>query len=523
MPRRLARNASGCLLVIALALPGTRSALAAVQLAPNFANEVLLSGLNMPTSLAFLPDGRVLLTEQKSSKVRLFVNGHLAVTDPVLVPPNVRADAYERGLLGIAVDPAWPARPFIYVYYSRMGGFCRLIRFKGIGDLADPLGENLIFSNSLTLIDNIPDLTEYHQAGCLRFGPDSMLYVSSGEDDRECPAADSTTLLGAILRLDVSRLPDAGGSSVPRALITPPDNPFAGADSNAALVWAYGLRNPWRFQIDPATGLIYSADVGEDVVEEVNEIARGDYLGWPWREGNVVIQRAACPEPGGVGSIAYKHPIVAMYRGQTLAAIISAGRYRPVPGAPANWPPEYWGHELYGEYYSGFLRRIQNVDGTWQPAVAIAGQPDTTNWATGLLSCVDFLTGPDGSLWWLRQYNDSQSGVTGSLQRIRWLGPTVGVEQGPRPATSLAVRPNPSASSSELSFLLPAQAYVRLELFDASGRLTRRLVDATLTAGLHRFQWDGRDTNGRSVAPGVYLARLERPGARELTRVLRLR
>src|SRR5205085_10126804 len=98
-------------------------------------------------------------------KVRMFVNGHLASTDPVFTAPMVNTTGYERGLEGIAVDPAWPQRPFIYLYYPRIGGFCRVIRFKGSGAISNPTGESLTFSQGLALIDNIPDLTENHQAG----------------------------------------------------------------------------------------------------------------------------------------------------------------------------------------------------------------------------------------------------------------------------------------------------------------------------------------------------------------------
>ena len=510
-------------LVPLLVLLAAGPAGAAVQLPANFVNEVLVTGLDQPTSMAFIPDGRLLFTEQHTGKIRLVVNGHLAATDQVFVVPDLNGDGYERGLEGIAVDPAWPSRPFVYLHYSRLGGFCRIVRYTATGDLANPLGENLSLTDPLLLIDDISDLTPDHQSGCVRFGPDGNLYVSLGEDEYYCLAADSTTLHGEIIRLKVNGLAPGPGPQVPRALITPADNPLSTPDSNARLVWAYGLRNPWRFQPDPESRLIYASDPGESSVEEINEIAAGDFLGWPWREGNLIMPRTDCPEPGGQGSIAYKHPIVAMSRGSVLTAIVSAGIHRRAPGGAFNWPATYNGDVFYGEYYSGFLWRIRKFGGTWAPAPPDSGQPDDTVWGTGLITAVDFLIGPDGSLWWLRQFDDTMSGVTGSLQRIRYTGALGDAEQSPATGVALAVRPNPSADRTELSFRLAAPAHVRLDVYDLAGRRVRRLVDGALGVGAQRFEWNGDGAGGRKTAPGVYLARLEHGGHVETARVLRVR
>jgi glucose/arabinose dehydrogenase len=520
--RRLGRRGVLLASLVALGL-AARAATADVQLPNDFVNEVIASSLDSPTSMAFLPDGRVLFIEQKTAKVRMVVNGLMASTDPEFVVPNVNTDGYERGLEGIAVDPGWPTRPYVYFHFTRLGGYIRIVRYTVTGDVANPQGQTLSFGNPLLLIDDITDLNPNHQAGCLRFGPEGDLYASLGEDENWCAAADSTSLKGALIRMDVSRLPASGGPQVPRALLIPPDNPLSTPDSDAMLVWAYGLRNPWRYQIDPITGLIYLADVGEDKVEEINEVAPGDYLGWPWREGNVIVTRSNCPEPGGVGSIAYKPPIVAMSRGTNLTAIVSAGMYRPVAGAPANWPSSYNGDVFYGEYYSGVLHRLKYIGGSWQAPAPDPGQPDPNTWATGMASECDFQVGPDGSLWWLRQYDDATDPVTGSLQRIRYVGQTVDVVPAAQLDPQFSIGPNPSSGPATMSFRMPVAGYVRLEVFDLAGRLTRRLVDGTLLAGPRQIVWDGRDGAGRAVPPGVYMARLERPSGVEAVHLLRLK
>lgn len=501
---------------------------AAVLVPGGFVNDTLLTGLVEPNSMAFLPDGRLLITEQRTGHVRLFVNGHIAASDPVLVIPDVNANEYERGLQGVAVDPGWPLRPYVYLYYTRLGGFCRLVRYMASGDLADPAGESLSLGDSLLLLDDIPDSDGLHNAGCLRFGPGDHLFVSLGDDAFECGASDSTSLRGELLRLDVSRLPEGPGGPVARALLRPATNPLTAADSNARLVWAYGMRNPWRFGIDQVTGAIYAADVGLDSFEELNEVLPGDFLGWPYREGPLVRSPSACLERGGSGANAFKGPLVAVAHDSLPKAIISAGMYRPVPGASDNWPQNYhgfYGDVFYGEYFTGYLRRLKRLSGVWSTPPTVYLQPNAQDWATGLVASVDFLVGPDGSLWWLSQFDATWGGATGSLQRIRWVGLTVDVGgEAPPPGGVLGSAPNPFRGATRLALSLPAHEAVTLALYDVSGRRVRRLFEGEAPGGETEIEWDGRDDLGIPAAPGLYFARLER--AREgphVVRLLRLR
>ena len=518
--------------VVAGLLLGFTPAYGAVLVPGGFVNDTLVTGLDSPTSMAFLPDGRLLVTEQRTGHVRLIVNGHIAATDPVLAIPDVNATGYERGLQGVAVDPGWPARPYVYFSYTRDGGTCRIVRYRASGDLADSTGESLALGDSLVLIDDIPDQATVHNVGCLRFGPGDHLFVGTGDDFDPCMSADSTSLLGAILRLDVSRLPEGPGGQVPRGLIMPAQNPLSTADSNARLVWAYGFRNPWRFGIDAATGAIYAADVGNDAYEELNEVLPGDFLGWPFREGPLVVQPGGCFERGGPGANVYKDPMVSYAHVAKLTAMSSAGMYRPVPGASSNWPPSYYGFTygdvFYGEYFSGFLRRRKKVSGVWITPPAVFGQPNSEDWATGLISGVEFLVGPDGSLWWLAQFDSTLGGVTGSLQRIRYVGLAVGVEDSGREGRAdgaLVAAPNPFRSATRVSFRLPARERVTLAVLDLAGRRVRRLLEGEAPAGESTIEWDGRDDRGARAAPGLYVVHLRRAreGTTHAGRVLRLR
>lgn len=509
----------------ALALPTHATpAPAAVSLPTNFVDDTLVTGINLPTSMAFLPDGRLLFTEQYTGNVRMVVNGHIASTDPVYIVPSMNVGGYERGLEGIAVDPAWPTRPYVYLCYTRQGGTIRIERYTATGDLANASGENLVLGSPLTLIGDIPDQNPTHQAGCLRFAPDGMLMVSLGDDDLQCPAQDSTSLRGCILRLKVNTLPAGGGPQVLRSAITPSNNPLSTSDSNAKLVFAYGFRNPWRMQIDRGTSRLFVADPGEDIAEELDQVPAGANAGWPYREGTHV-RTPSCPEPGGVGANTYLAPIVNLDRGPVNTVIQVAGVYRPAAGGTANWPSSYTGDLFYGEFYSGFLRRLRLSGGTWVPGPSAPGQPDATNWATGLQSMSDFQIGPDGSLWWLEQ-SPTFTPLDGSLHRIRWTGAPPPPPPPPPAAGALRLTPMPFALTTEITFTLTTPVPVFLTIHDLSGRTVRRLLWSVVptldTDGTARVSWDGTNGDGHHLPAGMYFARLEAGGAIQTARLVRI-
>lgn len=522
MSRHWPAAAFAAVFVLAVAC-GARAAVVPTD----FADQVVLGGLDEPRSLAFLPDGRILFVEQRNARVRMVVNGHLAAQNPLLTVPGVSFVGYERGLQSVAVDPQWPTRPYLYFFHNATDGKNKLIRYTASGALTDPNAETMTLGNRVVLIGDVRDNDPNHNSGGLRFGPDGMLYLSLGEDEVWCDAQDSTSLRGCILRLDVNGVAESPGT-VTRALLTPPGNPLSTPDSNAKLVWAYGMRNPWAFAVDGVTGTIYAADVGEANFEEVNEVLPGGNYGWPYREGPLTLVRANCPEPGGASNPAngYRAPMAYFGRDAALHSAITAGAYRPRVGAAFNWPSAYNGHVFWGDYYDGWLQRLEkNAQGQWVVAAPVAGQPSPAAWGTGFFTMVDFALGPDGDLWWLSQFSDTEfNALTGQLHRVRYTGPPVGAPAAPARALTLAARPNPFRDQSRLAFTLPAPASAKLVVHDLSGRVVRTLLDGDVPAGETQAAWDGRDASGRDVAPGVYLARLELGGAPAGTaRLMRLR
>jgi hypothetical protein len=509
------------LLALAVTLWSSSAAVAAPVLPTNFVDETLLTSLAEPISMSFLPDGRLVFTERATAKVRMMVNGHVALADPVLVVSGVRSAEIEDGLQGIAVDPRWPQAPYIYVCYTGTDATISLVRYTGSGDLTNPAGENLTFGSPYKLI-SVPDLNSFHNGLGLRFGADGHLLMTVGEDGFPCAAQDSTTWLGKLLRLDVTRLPAGSGGPPPKALLIPPNNPFTGPDSISRLVYAYGLRNPWRFHIDPSTGAILVADVGWNTYEELDEVFPGDNFGWPFREGLLVHPSPGCLEPGGPGTGLYEAPILALDRATDFTCITTAGVYRPVTGAPANWPSVYWGNLFYGDFYTSRLRRLVRSGASWVAPTPVPGQPSSTDWALNIDYSTDWLVGPDGSLYWLKMWENPFGPSNGMLRRIRYVGPPVFVDPMPALGRRFFAAPNPFQENAVLSWRLAAPGVARIEIFDLSGRRVRRLEEQT--AGVEgRTTWDGRDDLGRPVPAAVYVARLTSESETKTVHLLRLK
>jgi glucose/arabinose dehydrogenase len=490
----------------ALFAPARASTPAAVP--EHFVDDVLIPGLDRPIDFAFLPDGRVLIAEQRSGKVRI----HPDVAPPAVIHTvtdlNLAGD--ERGLLALAVDPEWPQRPYVYLLYTQAAQHLRVVRMRGDGDLTQSSSARLTLGDPYIVLDAASDQAPNHNGGALHFGRDSCLYVSIGDDDIPCSAQDSTSLRGAILRLWVRDLPAGAGGPPSFDALARADHPLVTPNRTAQLVYAYGLRNPFRFHIDPQTGALYVADVGDQTWEEFDEVLPGANLGWPLREGYAVNNLGSyCPEPGGTGTGAYDPPIAVL--GNSGSAIMSAGIYRPVPGGTANWPVEYHGSAFYSEYYSGILRRLVRQGGSWSPAPFALGQPDPLDWGLGFDTAVQFRVGADGSMYWLQQFDATYLAFSGAFHRISYRGPATAVADlagGPR---ALIAAPNPFRGRVELSFRCASAERVRLSIHDLAGREVRVLMQGEVS-GTTRAGWDGRDVAGRNLAPGLYVARLERSG-----------
>jgi len=270
---------------------------ATVPLAPaNFTFETFVAGLTQPVLATHAGDGsgRVFVVEQPG-RVRVVKNEALLGTPFLDIQADVRTGG-ERGLLALAFHPSYETNGFFYVMYTAPrlndanGSVLTLKRFtvSGNPDVANA-GSGLV----LLTVDH-PSQSN-HNGGTLAFGPDGYLYWSTGDGggggDPFENGQDLTKLLGKVLRLDVD-------SATPYAI--PPSNPFyVNGTTQPELIWAYGLRNPWRMSFDRLTGDLYIGDVGQGLWEEIDfqpaSSAGGENYGWDQYEGNAVYEGPANP------------------------------------------------------------------------------------------------------------------------------------------------------------------------------------------------------------------------------------
>jgi len=510
-------SALGLLLCIA---GFTAPARGGARVPAGFVDELLAAHLDYPVAMAFLPDGRLLVTEKNSARIRLLVNTQLSAL-PVATMDSVRSmcglsPCIESGFLGIAVDPGWPARPYLYVMYDWTGGpYLRLARLTAAGDL-DHTGDGSLTADpesEYVILGELRDLNPEHNGGTLRFAPDGMLVLGVGDDDERCLAQILSVPAGKLLRLDVGSLPPGPGVLADYSLITPPDNPFvANPDSLARLVWASGLRNPWNFHIDPPTGRLFVPDVGEILNEEVSLAdAPGLQFGWPWYEGYTRTTTTCLDDSTGSRAPIYMYDRSAF---GSFAAIMGAGVYRrPTPTAPHAFPAEYEGDYFFSDLGAGFMRRLKETDGVWSIAPPVPGQPNATDWANRLETVTDYRVGPDGALWYVK---NSVAGAPGTGEVHRIHGPPIGGVSVP-PAVPAPFRldrpyPSPSRGSVTIGFTLARPAIVRLSIHDLSGRAVRTLASGErLPGGALARVWDGCDSEGRPVPAGLYVVTLATP------------
>ncbi|MXZ18779.1 MAG: T9SS type A sorting domain-containing protein [Rhodothermaceae bacterium] len=191
------------------------------------------------------------------------------------IQSRVSTAGNEEGLLGLAFHPDFETNGYFFVYYSasspRRSIVSRFNTLAGNPRRGDPDSEVIILEARQPASN--------HNGGQLAFGPDGYLYIALGDgggaNDQYGHGQNTRSLLGTISRIDVSTIPYS----------IPSDNPFAGSTTDRPEIFAWGLRNPWRFSFDPDTGVIYAADVGQNTIEEVNIIENGGNYGWPIMEG----------------------------------------------------------------------------------------------------------------------------------------------------------------------------------------------------------------------------------------------
>ncbi len=437
------------------------SAGSASTLAGGFGQQVIASGFNSPTAFAFLPDGRILVAE-KHGVIKVVKSGAVLSTPLIDLSSEVN-DYWDHGLIGLAVDPTFAANGYIYLSYvfennpSDYSGpkTSRVSRLTVNGDTAALSSELVILgtaggSSCLAGTDCIPADNPSHTMGQIRFDSGGNLFITTGDgasfnivDPLSLRAQDLTSLAGKVLR--VTRL--GGGLS---------SNPFwtGNASANQSKVWAYGVRNSFRFNLR-AGSYPYAGDVGWDAWEEINAATKGANLGWPCYEGpsqqSGHASDASCQTLYSKGTAAVKFGVLSyghVYAGQRTSTAAVGGTFYTATAYPA----KYQGAYFYGDYGQSSLRYF-SVDANDQ---LVAGPSDFLFGGNGPTQIEQ---GDDGNLYYL-------SIVAGEIRKITYNGPDT------TSPLIVAMNPAPKTTTVALSAVVIATASELLDPNTVSNNFT---------------------------------------------------
>lgn len=324
--------------------------LASAAMPNNFVKTTVASNLMEPTDFAIAPDGRIFVSETGGA-VRIIKDGQLLTQNFVTLPVLFTGD---RGLLGITLDPLFSTNHFVYLFYTNSNPQeIRVSRFTESNDKAVLGSEKILLKSSQTL-------GTIHMGGGLQFGPDGKLWITIGDNSISTNAQDLSNIHGKLLRIN------RDGS-------IPTDNPFFGQSGKESAIWAYGLRNPFRFSFLP-DGRPIIADVGGSMFEEINFGSKGGNYGWPNAEGVCTN----CP---------YINPIYT-YSNPPGAAVIGGFIY-----TGNTFPGEYRNSFIFGDYVRGFIKRL-----TFDSNMQVTGDPVFDDLAGTTIS---FKPGADGSIYYM--------------------------------------------------------------------------------------------------------------------------
>ncbi|MEZ4796434.1 MAG: PQQ-dependent sugar dehydrogenase [Flavobacteriaceae bacterium] len=263
-----------------------------IQAQLDIAIESFGTGFSKPVSIKNAGDNRLFIVEQ-SGYIQILNEDGTKNMAPFLDIDNLVVDISagdERGLLGLAFHPNYSSNGYFYVNYINNSGNTVVSRFtvSANPDIANPSSELIL----LTISQPFPN----HNGGDLAFGSDGYLYISSGDGGSGGDPLDNSqnlsNLLGKLLRIDVDN--NSGGNNY----AIPADNPFVSDGTAAHEIWAYGLRNPWKFSFDQLNGNLWIGDVGQAIIEEINMISStnsGVNFGWRCYEGSASFDLTDCP------------------------------------------------------------------------------------------------------------------------------------------------------------------------------------------------------------------------------------
>ena len=277
---------------------------------------------------------RIFVAEQ-GGKIKVFQNDEATENSTVFLDiENSIVSSSELGLLGFAFHPNYRSNGFFYIAYTPTSDVALVSRFK----VSDTSGDTADLSSEIILL-RIPQPDTNHNGGQLAFGSDGYLYIASGDGggggDPQGNAQNLGNLLGKILRIDIDGTDGGINYSIP------PDNPFVNTENARGEIYAYGLRNPWRFSFDNQTNKIWAGDVGQGELEEIDIIEKGGNYGWNILEGSSCFNAENCDSSNTI------EPVFEYNHDANDKSITGGYVYRGTEVVSMN------GYYIYGDFISG--------------------------------------------------------------------------------------------------------------------------------------------------------------------------
>ena len=358
--------------------PIPETAVTHISLAP------IAGGFVKPVYLTHAGDERLFVVEQDGT-IRIIQDGAVLPQPFLDIDSPVGSQSSEQGLLSMAFHPNYGGNGRFFVYYTDNNGDTVIARYQVSAN--DP---NQADPDSALALFTLPQPFANHNGGQLAFGPDGYLYAGLGDggnqNDPQGNGQNLSTLLGAILRLDID-FDDAGYA-------IPADNPFVNDNDKRNEIWAYGLRNPWRFSFDRLTNDLYIADVGQNLWEEIDWLPAGApggaNFGWNVVEGTHCLDSETCPPTGlppiheyphGGGSCSVTGGYV--YRGQQFLAL--------------------YGNYFFADYCSGiFWSLFPEADGSWTATQLLDSPHFVSSFGEDVDGELYFLSYGEGTVYQIR-------------------------------------------------------------------------------------------------------------------------
>ena len=490
-------------------------ALAPAETRGQATTERIATGFISPVYITSPPgDSTRLFVVEQRGVIKIIKNGVTLGTPFLDIQDLVEDGGNEQGLLGLCFDPDFFDNGWFYVYYTR-GNFAGVSAVRRFTVSSDP---DVADESTIHRIINVPQLQTNHNGGHIEFGPDGYFYFGLGDgggaNDPGNNGQDLEELLAKMLRLDVHT--DDFPADNSRNYGIPPTNPFV-ADSLALdEIWAWGLRNPYRWSFDRLNGDLWIADVGQNCWEEIHwqEAAStgGENYGWPLMEGNHCFDQGDpfnCNPPGPCGA-GLELPVHDFHHSLDGFSCSVTGGYVYRGGAI----PAIQGEYFFADFCSDEIYSLDLAGG-----VVV----DTTKWTS------DF-DQPSYNITDITAFGEDAFGEMYIVSRTGQIfkivpEPASDVPQVARPATfSLsAPSPNPFTDVARFELALAEPADVSLSVYDSAGRLVRRLHSGRMAAGRSPVHWDGRGEGGAPAPAGVYFLRALTGGETTTQRVTLIR